>query len=87
MRSSKIGFLEWIVPVYILITRNVIRMNQTFLQRKDYNESIPSHIILALFPHALKLVMASMITTLVFITYFKRQEVRFLKLLIVVESQ
>lgn len=42
------------------------------LQRKDYNEPTPSHIILVLFSHALKLIMASTITTLVFITYFKK---------------
>lgn len=52
-------------------------MNQTLLQRKYYNESIPSQVILALFPRALKLVMVSVIATLLFINYFKRQEARF----------
>lgn len=54
-------------------------MNQTFLQRKDYNESTPSRVILALFPHALEQVKASVMATLVFITYFKRQGARFLR--------
>lgn len=57
-------------------------MNQILLQRKDYNEPIPSQVILALLPHALKLVMVSVIATLLFITYFKRQEARFLKWLV-----
>jgi len=77
--SSKIGFLEYTVTGFILITRNKIKMNQIFLQREDYNESTPSHFILALLPHACKLVMASVIITLVFTTHFKRQEARFLK--------
>lgn len=37
-----------------------IKRNQMFLQIKEYNESIPSHIILALFPYTL--VMASVST-------------------------
>lgn len=51
------------------------------LQRKDYNEPTRSHIILVLYSHALKLVMASTITTLVLITYFKKARGKIFKMI------
>lgn len=39
------------------------KRNKMFLQRKEYNESIPSHSVLALFPYTA--VMASVITNMV----------------------
>lgn len=49
-------------------------MNQTFLQIKYLNKSISRHIILALFPHALKLVIAFVSTTLIFILLKGRRQ-------------